>query len=65
MTAVAVPQQDGEIVLTNGEAPNVYSVKAGIADVPDGELAEFLANVPGSAVAVKAKDQGKPDAPIA
>lgn len=51
MTAVSVPQTDGDITLTlPGEPGKVYPVSKGKVDVPDEELPDFLASVSGAQV---------------
>jgi hypothetical protein len=51
MTTVSVSQQEGEVVLTKpGDAPIVYTITKGKADVPDEDVAHFLNNVPGSQI---------------
>ena len=62
MTAISVSQPDGEIVITDGGEATVYPVTAGTVDVPDEAVPDFLANVPGAAVApVPAKAVATPD----
>lgn len=48
MIQVSVPQEDGEVVVYDGETSTSYPVKDGVIVVSAGHLAAVLGGVPGS-----------------
>jgi len=60
---VSVPQQDGEIVLTDIYGPKTYAVSGGQVDVDDADVEHFLLVVSGSSAAAPAPLPSSPLAP--
>lgn len=65
MARIRVPQQDGSIAISvAGDPPTEYPVHDGLADVPNEQITEFLARVPGAQLEPETPaDEPTPEAP--